>query len=293
MQKIKIFKSKKAQIPAINEIVLTILHTTPKPILFFIFILLTSVIAGLMMPAILNMFGYDCAYKGSNLVLLQVPANNILNSITGNFQQTLNTFFGLKQYELPANAFPNGDKRYITVPNDCFQTVTFNGTQTTGYRSDCTNCTDTSGFFQFLTPNKRQICISSGYYTDNSIGWNPQTINFCAICRPPPGYYFDISRCSVNSSCVFTIINESQIPLVSAQYFVNQNYYNTLISLGAMEKAQNSKEFVNLQCTALHRPEVYFFNIRVFDAKLWIYLYISYWVLVFAGWYYAHVGLHF
>jgi hypothetical protein len=289
----KILKSRKGGIPAINEIVLTVLHTTPKPILFFIFILLTSVIAGVFMPIILGFAGYECAYKNNQLTLFQIPVQSAGTAVFQNINQAVLDATCSKPYEYTTSDYLNGNSDYLRVPDSCYNTVQFNGTSFSGYDSRCTNCSDTQNWVdRTFSPNKAQVCVGDGYSLVQDVWHVGGNLCYCQTCAPPQGYYFDPTACTTKAGCYFTEINKTSKTGSVLLTALEQQYYNSIVKLGGVERPQNSQEFVNIQCAAAGRPEIYVFSIRIFNPVLWIYLYLAYWILVFAGWYYKHLGIY-
>jgi hypothetical protein len=282
-----ILKSKKGGIPIINEVVLTVLHSTPKPILFLIFLLLISAIGNFALPSILNMFGYECVSKAGVLTLYQVPMNKLFEKSLSDIKQDLRGIVGLSDYQLPTDPFPNGDKRFLRVPPECFNDININGSTITGYSSACVNCTH-SGVFRYWG----SVCLSDGYYSPDLITkyWLG-TANFCYKCSPPNPYYFNYSYCFDQDNCFFRITDDSLAGSIISSDFQANYYYQQIIKLGGVERPQDGTQFVNIQCEDINKPQVYFFNIKIFDLQLWIYLSISWVLIVFAFFWYTHVGL--
>lgn len=290
------FKGKKAGIPAINEIVLTFLHSAPKPVLIFIFILLGSVLASVILPTLLNMFGYECVKDATGtLQLYQVPIANIgtsANIVVTNLKIWLRDLAGLKDYQLPPDPFPAGDTRYLRIGSECMKTVTINNTEVTGYSALCVNCTTNANWFQALGGFREDyICLSDGYWVPNTWQTPFSTQQFCSQCAPPHPYYFNYSNCP-NSGCYFTIENVSDAPnIITTDYGANY-YYQQIVKLGGVKRTQSTTDFVSMQCESAGTPQLYFFNIKVFNPTLWIYLYGAYWLVILAGWWYRMLNIY-
>ena len=157
MNIIKISKFK--GIPAINELVLTFLNTTPRPILLLIFVFLITTLATFFVPAFLNLYGYECLQVGDEIQLYQVPLNKLASKTIADVRLGVRTFFGFEDYQLPDDPFPNGDKRFLRVPPDCFVEAEIDGITQVGYSSACVDC-NKSGLFRYYG----SICTSDGYY---------------------------------------------------------------------------------------------------------------------------------
>lgn len=282
MKKINLLKSKKAGIPLINEVILTFLHTTPKPILFLIFLLLIGVFSIFVIPSVLNLFGYECVSQQGNLVLYQVPMNKLFEKSLFDIRQGVRGIVGLKDYQLPEDPFPNGDKSFLRVPPECFVDVIINGSTITGYSSACVNCTK-SGVIRYWG----SICLSDGFYSPDLITryW-VGTANFCYRCSPPEPYYYNHSYCFSKENCFFRIIDEKLVGNIISEDYQANYYYQQILNLGGIEIPQDKKQIINIQCEEVNRPNLYFFNIKIFDFTLWIYLFISYLFIFFAyHWY--------
>jgi len=291
-------KSKKGGIPVINEIVLTVLHSTPKPILILIFLLLLTVIGMFVIPTMLSLFGYSCATSGGVLNLYQVPMNKIIENAFLNLQQGFMSLFGIQQYTLPDDPFPNGDKRFLKIPTQCFIQSKAN-TSAYGYSAGCVDCPNDANFFQgFYLFKKDLICIGDGYAVPRtSSGYDPEWVSFCNQCIPPSPYYFNYTNCLNNpiinnGVCYFTILPNVSVSSIDTTDFQNTNFLQNIINLGAVVRPQDSTEFVNIQCEDVNKPQIYFFNIKVFDLKLWVYLIIAYGLIFLAYFWYSMSGLH-
>lgn len=292
----RLLKSKKGGIPAINEIVLTILNITPKPILLLIFILLITTIATFIIPIFLGLFGYDCVYESGSLELYQVPIQSIaiksIQDIKGGFDDLI----GLPSYELPEDPFPYGNKSFIRIPDGCFETVQNGSEELYGYSALCTDCDAISraSFFgnNITLPYKARysICIGDGYYAKNVFNLDLFGSRFCSRCSPPTGYYYNHSNIPEHG-WVFTIENQSLVPFIDESYYYNIEL-NRLKELGGVMRSQDSTQFVNLQCTDVHKPTVYFFTIELFNKTMWIFLIVGWGLISFAYLYYSAIGLN-
>lgn len=282
-----IFKSKKGGIPIINEVVLTVLHSTPKPVLFLIFLLLLSVIGNFALPSMLNMFGYECVSKQGVLTLYQVPMDKMFEKSLSDIKQDLRGLVGLTDYQLPNDPFPNGDKTLLRVPPECFLDVQINGSTKTGYSSACVNCTK-SGVIRYWG----SICLSDGFFSPDLVTryWLG-TANFCYKCSPPEPYYYNHSFCFDQENCFFRITDPSLAGSIISEEYQANFYYQQIIKLGGVEKLQDDSEFVNIQCEAINKPQLYFFSIKVFDVQLWIYLSVAYVFVFIAFFWYKMVSL--
>jgi len=281
---------KKGGIPAINELVMTFLNVTPKPILFLIFILLITTLATFLIPAMLNLFGYECIQVNDEIRLYQVPMDKFIEKAIPDIKQGLRDLVGFKDYQLPDDPYPDGDKRFLRVPAECFVEGTVNGTAQYGYSSACVNCTK-SGWFRYAG----SICLDDGYYDSTLITkyWIG-TANFCYRCSPPDPYYYSRDYCFSTDECFFRILPEfeSQVDdIVDSNYEANY-YYQNIIKLGGQQRAQDKTQFVNIQCAEVDQPQLYFYSIKIFDKTLWIYLFIVYGLITFAMAWYGMIGLH-
>jgi hypothetical protein len=283
-----VWKSKKGGIPVINEVVLTILHSTPKPVLFLLFLFLMSVIGNFALPSVLNMFGYECVSKQGTMTLYQVPMDKIFQKSLSDIKQDLRALVGLTDYQLPDDPFPNGDKSFLRVPAECFLDVQINGSTFTGYSSACVNCTK-SGVIRYWG----SICLSDGYYSPDLITkyWLG-TANFCYKCSPPDPYYYDHEYCFSEENCFFRITDESLIGQIVDEDYEANYYYQQIVNLGGVEIPQDTNQFVNVQCEDVNKPQLYFFNIKIFDLQLWIYLAVAYILIFIAYHWYRMSGMY-
>lgn len=277
-----ILKSKKGGIPAINEIVMTFLNITPKPILILIFLLLLVTISGFVIPIFLNLFGYYCVNHQDSLDLYQVPANNLLQKSFYDVQKGVEGILGVEQYQLPDDPFPDGNKEFLRIPAECFIESTANGTTVSGYVSACTDCPTNANFFEgFYKFKSDLICTDDGYFKKAGL----LDRKLCAQCSPPNPYYYNHSNCVNQDECYFTITNTSLIPAITTDY-LDQVNYQKIVDLGGVLRQQNSENIVNIQCSAVGKPNLYFFSIELFNQTMWVLIVIGYFLTIFAwGWY--------
>jgi len=273
----KLIKSKKGGIPAINEMVMTFLNVTPKPILALIFILLITTLATFLVPSLLNLFGYECLDVDGDLELYQIPIGNIVPKTLLNIGQIFEGVFGFEEFKLPEDPFPNGDKHFMRIPDVCWVESDLNGSTVYGVSGKCLKCQTNANFFQWFTvnPTTSAICVDDA--TENNVVINNE---FCAVCQLPPNYYYNHSYC-VNQSrnyndCYYRIIDDSNLP---DENYEKGLYYDKIIQLGGVERLQDEEQFVNIQCEAEGRPQLYFYSIKIFDRELWIYLFVA-WALI-------------
>lgn len=285
----KLLKSKKGGIPAINEIVMTFLNVTPKPILILIFILLVTTISSFVLPALFNIFGYACVYDNGQVELYQVPLSNLVEKTFFDISRTTRDYFGIEDYELPYDPFPYGDKSYLRIPEQCLIESDANGSEVYGYVATCTDCPTNANFFQgFYVPKDKLICVDDGYsVTVGNEGLLNQDI--CSQCRPPHHYYYNQTVVE-NLGWVFTIENSSLSQFVNEEY-VSQVYLDRIKDMGGVKKTVDTDQFVSIQCEDVKKPNLYFFNIKVFDRTLWIYLVVAYGLITFSYFWYNHIGL--
>lgn len=286
----KLLKSKKGGIPAINEVVMTFLKVTPKPILYLIFILLIGTISMFVVPALLNLFGWECLDVNGELHLFQVPIQNIVSKTFLNIGEYFNQAFGFKEYQIPEDPFPDGDKHFQRIPEICWVTSTLNGSTIRGLSGACLRCQTNANFFQWfiITTDTNAICIEDA--TRSNIVTNN---DFCTICQLPDNYYYNHTYCvnqtQYGNPCYYRILDDSELP---DENYAKGIYYNKIIQLGGVERQQDSSEFVNVQCEAASRPQLYFYTIKIFDRELWILLFVSWALISFASLWYGMVGLH-
>ena len=239
---------KKGGIPAINEIVMTILNVTPQPILFLIFILLITTIATFVIPLFLNLFGYACVYEGGDYRLYQVPFNNIATKSLQDVQEGVTELFSLPTYEIPEDPFPYGTIEYIRIPDGCFKTVN-NGTsgEVYGYTGLCTDCPVIANFpYPLFGENattslryEQSVCIGDGEYLKTI--WNTDVFgaNYCYRCSPPTGYYYNHSNVNLKG-WVFTIEDPSLIGVISPSEISSSYKAERIKNLGGVDRPQDS-----------------------------------------------------
>lgn len=278
---------KKGAIPLISDLVTTFLSVTPRPILILIFILLITTLATFIIPAMFNLFGYECLSVDGDLRLYQVPMDKLAQKSLSDIKQGLRSFAGFEDYKLPDDPFPNGDKRFLRVPAECFNEVVINGETQVGYSSACVDC-NASSWFRY----SGSICLSDGYYAPDLITkyWIG-TANFCYRCAPPDPYYYSHQYCFSQDECFFRITDDNLVDQIIETEYEANFYYQNIIKLGGVERTQNGEEFVNIQCKAVDQPSLYFFDIEVFNRQMWIYLYIAWGLIGFAFMWYRMVGL--
>jgi len=292
----KLLKSKKGGIPAINEIVMTILNITPKPILYLIFILLITTIATFIIPLFLGLFGYDCVLEDGNLELYQVPIQSIAVKSIQDIKRGFDEFLGLPSFELPEDYFPQGNKSFVRIPDGCFETVFNNSEELYGYTALCTDC-DAISRAEFFGTNitlnykaQYSICISDGFRSKNLFNLDLFGSRYCLLCEPPNPYYYNHSNIPAHG-WVFTIENESLLPFIDESYYFNVEL-SRIKELGGVKRSQDSSDLVNIQCTEYNRPSVYFFTIELFNRQMWIIILLGSFLVSFAYMYYGAVGLN-
>lgn len=273
----KLLKSKKGGIPAVNELVMTFLNVTPKPILALIFILLITTLATFFIPVFLNLFGYECLWVDDEIELYQVPVGNIVPKTLLNIGQLFESVFGFEEFKLPEDPFPYGDKHFMRIPEQCWVSSDLNGSTVYGVSGKCLRCQTNANFLQWFTVNPTTNAICVGDATENNVVINNE---FCTVCQLPPNYYYNHSWC-VNQSrngydCYYRIIDDSDLP---DEDYERGLYYSKIIQLGGVERSQSMDDFVNIQCEDEGRPQLYFFSIKIFDRTLWIYLFCA-WALI-------------
>lgn len=299
----KLLKSKKAGVPLVNEIILLLQKIIPKPVWVLIFLLLVTLIGSFLVPSILNFFGYECLYENNELTLYQVPLDKIISkSVTIDLKQQVRSFFSLPEFEIPQDPFPNGDKRYFRIPPDCFSSVQ-NGSDTIeGYTAMCVDCPFIGMFYKIEGTNisttqsvvraENSICMGDGYYKPSF--WTLFGVwekSYCYKCAPPNPYYYNHSNCISKEACFFTIINESDVPFITTEYAENI-YLARIKELGGVKRTQDSSEFVNIQCEEKGQPQLFFFNIKIFNPLLMIYLTIGYVLIIIAYFWYSMLGIN-
>lgn len=279
-----LLKSKKGGIPAVNEIVMSFLNITPKPILILIFILLLTTISAFIIPTFLNLFGYECIGRNDEFILYQVPMSKMATKSIQDVREGLRGIVGFEDYKLPDNPFPNGDKTRLRIPPDCFVDATVNGTTTIGYSSACVDCTK-SGLFRYWG----SVCLDDGYYDSTFVttSWIG-TANYCYRCSPPDPYFYNHSLCTNSDDCYFQITDPSLVSQITDDYSDHYTITN-LLNLGAVERTQDSSEFINVQCIDNDKPQLYFFNIELFNKQMWILLVVGWALTSFAYMYYSVV----
>jgi hypothetical protein len=300
-------KSKKAGIPILNEIVVTFINIIPTPIKFLLFILLISVIANFFIPTTLQWVGYECLEVEGELLLLKVPIENAIpKTISVDFAQFKDDIYGLQAIKEDENFFIDGDKRYVKIPDLCLYTIEYENETFTMYNAYMTNCTyarylghrlnvenDVWGSPATNDLNRdttETYCVGDGYYVNRNNflkRFDYRVRLFRSTCSPPTGYYYNhtVNKDLFPTIGAFTIINESTVDLIPDNP-ENLNYYNKLLELGAIRVIPDKDSFSNIQCKADSTPNMYFYNIEVFNSKLWIYLSFLSVVLLYAlRWY--------
>lgn len=277
--------SKIKGIPAINELVLTFLNTTPKPILTLIFVLLITTLASFLIPAVLNLYGYECVAVGSELRLFQVPMDKLAEKTLSDARQGVRGFFGFEDYQLPDDPFPNGDKRFLRVSPECFIEAEIGGVTQFGYSSACVDC-NKSGLFRYWG----SICTSDGFYDPDLVtNYFVGTANYCYVCAPPNPYYYNHTYCFDEDQCFFRILPEYEDDvdaIIDNDWEINA-YYQKVLELGGVERQQDISEFVNVQCEEVSKPQLYFYSIKVFDRTMWIFLIVGYFLITLAFMWYG------
>lgn len=284
---VNLWKSKKGAIPIVSEIVTIVMGILPAPVKVALFILLFTVIASFVIPAILSLWGYSCVYESGQYELYQVPLSGTFGKVSYEINEFLRDFIGIQDYELPENPFPQNNKTFLRIPEECFTTQEINGTDRSGYSALCVNCTYEPKWYSYiLGKDDTTICLSDGYYEPLSNFASTGAKKFCAICNPPYPYYFNITNCPSIDNCYFTIENVSLIPYVGDDY-EDEIYLNRLKELGGVKRAQDSNEFINVQCTANRQPSLYLYSIEIFNKTMWIVLIVGTFLVQFAMMWYG------
>lgn len=274
-----LLKSKKGGIPIISEVLTTFFAVTPKPILIGLFIFLITVIASFVIPSLLSLWGYSCVYENSELELYQVPLSGTFGKVGYEVNEYLRDFIGIGDYELPDNPFPENNKSFLRIPEECFTMQEINDTTMWGYTALCVNCTYITNFWTYVVSlgagkDGNTICLSDGFYQPLSTFASTGAKKTCAKCSPPTPYYFNISNCISADNCYFTIEDPSLISLVGDDY-EDTTYLERVKYLGGVKRDQDSTELINIQCDGSRQPQLYFFTIKIFDRTLWIILLIG------------------
>lgn len=278
-KKLNMLKSKKGGIPAINEIVMTFLNITPKPILLLMFILLITTISGFIIPTMLSMVGYECVERNNQLLLYQIPNSVLGGTIFVDIERGLEGILGIQPFKLPDDPFPDGNKEFLRIPDQCFVQDTINSSRVVGYSAQCVNCPIDA--FLGLALRNNKICVGDG--TKNFVVGSKT--KFCSQCAPPEPYYYNHTNCQNADECFFTITDTSLIPNISSTYFTDTSY-NRVIELGGVLRPQDNAQIVNIQCSSSAKPNLFFFSIELFNRTMWILLLIGYALVMFAwGWY--------
>jgi hypothetical protein len=293
---LRIFKSKKGGIPLVNEIVQLMIKIVPAPIWLLTFLFLMTTISGFLMPQILQLFGYDCASNKGVVELYQVPPSALFQNAFTNLVQSVSKTDAvslLTDYKIPDDPFPNGDKTYLRIPDECFVTIQ-NASQTiTGYTALTTNCSYVGVFYsinnisnlQSVLRTENSICTSDGY-GGVSLSWvdllNQWKKHYVRRCEPPIPYYFNYTNCYTKSECYFTITDTSLISSVNTE-FISDVYLQRVLSLGGTKRSLDTKnEMTNVQCKAEGQPTIYFFTIEMFNQQMWMLLIAGYFLITFA-----------
>lgn len=279
----RLLKSKKGGVPVLSEIVHIVMSILPTPIKILLFVLLITTISSFFIPAILGEFGYACVNEANKLELYQTPMKNILGKTSLDLFTGLETTFFPSRFQFPDDPYPNGDKHYLRVSNQCFITSMLNGSQVVGYPAKCINCPTNGNLYQYLFSRDQLICIGDG----DTPFYGSLNDELCIRCMPPKPFYYNHSNCINNNFgfCVFTIKNESYLGDVGSD-FDKAVYLQKIKELGGVKRQQSSSEFINIQCTASAQPSLYFFSIEIFNRMLWVYLCIAYALVGFAFFWY-------
>jgi hypothetical protein len=286
----KLWKSKKGGIPVIGELVTIIMDVLPAPIKVGLFVILFTVIASYIIPAILSLGGYACVPESGQVELYQIPLTNTFAKFGFELNDYLKGFVWIKDYQMPEDPYPDGDKSYLRVPSECFTTQEINGTTRWGYTALCTNCSYVSNFWTYVVSlgtgkDGNTICLSDGYYQPLPNYASTGAKRICAQCNPQSPYYFNISNCQSIDDCFFTVEDPVYVPYILDTY-VNTEYLQKIKSLGGVKRPQDDTQFFNIQCTSSGKPSIFMFGFEVFNKALWIVLIIgTFLVQVAWAWY--------
>lgn len=284
----KLFKSKKGGIPVINEILSFYNSHVPDWIKKIVFVLLITTLAGFLIPIIFQFFGYACVQEGSSVELYQVPLNNLIDKLFLDLQRGFSTFIFGGQVQVSPDAFPLGDKRFMRIPEECFvERTNITGQTNFGYTAACTDCPEDTGY-GLINTRSNLICAGDG---EPTLATSLVYRNFCTICAPKDPYYYNHSLCQNNTylptgECYFTIDDFSEASNINAA-FLNSISLQNVKDLGGVKRNQDPNSFVSAQCEDVNKPQLYFFNIKVFDRTLWIYIFIAEFLIGFALTYYG------
>ena len=250
------------------------------------------------MSTVLSLFGYSCVPQpDGSVTLYKVPMNKVAQNTYVQIQQGFFTMLGIAPYSLPDDPFPYGDKRFLKIPAQCFVISKANSSHY-GYSSGCVDCqSDMTFFLQGLyLSRKDMVCQSDGFAENRDTGVIPDLIAFCNKCSPPEPYYFNYTNCVNNTfiatdECYFTLRSNVSVNDVDVNSFDTTNFISQIISMGGTVVPQDSSDFVNVQCESANKPELYFFSIKIFDLKLWIYIFVAYIFIMLAYYWYSMVGV--
>jgi hypothetical protein len=276
----RLFSNKKGLLgdvgTAIGNIIGTIFHTIPKPLLFLIFLAILLLL-GQLLTYVFNIAGIYCnsadvpVKTGFNLLTTveligAVPDKNEI----GKDDVALNTVLGLNN-EKGTDCSIYLTSGTITYTNGTTQNFTnrwfYDGT----YCSQCTEIKilDYTGrsFMQMNVKPEDGICLGDAYrLPDSSKGWWKQ---WNCKCEPPIHYKYSYQtntyQCIDANGCT--------------QITIGQKWDDTLKSKGATVLYGDLNENTNPQytgmigitCRDLH-PRLAIWHIDIFDFRLWVVL---------------------
>lgn len=286
--------NKKGAVP-VGEAIRIVWDTIPNPLKLFLFLFFLVVITSFIIPTITKVFGYECASDRSGTInLYKIPTKNLLRSAVTDFNNIVRTYLlGVDEYRLPDDPFPDGDKTYLKIPEECFVTTEINGTPVIGYTAQCSNCSfEPQWLWGVFGSTAESVCVDDGYYETDD-WWNKNKVleGRCYQCSPPSvadigtEYYFNISNCpNPPYECYFTLLDESKASLVGD--LVKTNYYEKIIALGGVKQQHSPQDFVNIQCLEEGKPSVFMFSVELFNRTMWIILIIASFLIPIAWGYY-------
>lgn len=283
-----LLKSKKGGIPAINEIVITVMGILPTPVKIFLFLLLITTISGFVLPLMLNMFGYACVDEFGSTELYQVPVTKVFTKTLFDIGRSAQSFLLPQDYLIPEDPHPDGDKRYLKIPSQCYVSREVNDTTITGYSGGCVDCEIyKAGFVETIlyVNHYDTFCIDDGFTVER-----PFHTEYCQQCSPPYPYYYNHTECLAfgQDQCYFTITDTSLLSEIGSDYS-QLRYLENILSLGGVRRQQDSSDITNIQCSAVGKPNLFVFSIELFNRTMWIFLFIGYFLITFAYLYYGVV----
>jgi hypothetical protein len=267
-------------------------NKTPKPIKIMFF-LLSLIFLGTLISSILHLSGFHCT---SNKEVVKVDTIDLTSNIKIWYITTRDSITG--DTVDVTEALPNYNS--ITTLTECFLFLKnesgdfktcedeINETGCRYYMTEpnCHDCNQLDVGTVFSGNWHFAVCSDYAYYKDD---YTPYESLICEInCEIPFGYRFDpynvIFECIDNDVCGDNVtVDKQQLSAIDSA--IENSDYEVITT---SDLKGDYKSVVNIKCNNNYHPRLAFFNIDIFDYKIWLFVIVIYVMFMFL----SHIKKH-